>query len=62
MLETTQKVRIGILQSDQGTKFKNKKFDEHLAKRGTKCELTVHDMHEQVGVAERLNWTKTELA
>jgi hypothetical protein len=46
---------IKILHSDVRTEFKNKVFNAHLAERGTKCELTVHDMHEQVGVSKRLN-------
>jgi hypothetical protein len=54
-LETVDKVCIGIFRSNRGTKFKNTKFDEHLARQGMKQELTVHDTHEQVGVAEQLN-------
>jgi hypothetical protein len=53
---------IKFLRSDVGMEFKNKVFDAHLAERGTKRELTVHDTHEQVGVSERLNRTKLELA
>jgi hypothetical protein len=61
-LETVDNVRIRHLRSDRGSEFKNSRFDRYLAKRGTKRELTVHDTHEQVGVAERLNRSKTELA
>jgi hypothetical protein len=61
-IETHDGARIKFLRSDRGTEFKNQEFDRHLAKKGTKRELTVHDTHEQVGVAERMNRTKVELA
>ncbi len=61
-LKTQSNIQIKILRTDRGTEFSNKKFDQHLAEKGTVRELTVHDTHEQVGVAERLNRTKVELA
>jgi hypothetical protein len=61
-IETCDNARVKYLRSDRGTEFKNKNFDKHLARKGTKRELTVHDTHEQVGVAERMNRTKVELA
>jgi hypothetical protein len=61
-LEVQFNARIKILRTDRGTEFKNKKFDAYLASRGTKRELTVHDTHEQVGVAERFNRFKLEIA
>jgi hypothetical protein len=61
-IATHDDAKIKHLRSDWGTEFKNKAFDKHLASMGTKRELTVHDTHEQVGVAERMNRTKVELA
>jgi hypothetical protein len=61
-MKTQHGVSLKILHCDRGTEFCNKKFDRHLAQMGTKRELTVHDTHEQVGVAEHLNQMKVELA
>src|SRR5262245_30941426 len=61
-LETQYGVRIKILRCDRAGEFMSEEFDEHLKKRGTRRELTVHDTHEQVGVAERYNRTKLELS
>jgi Reverse transcriptase (RNA-dependent DNA polymerase)/gag-polypeptide of LTR copia-type/Zinc knuckle len=61
-IETEHGARVKYLRVDQGTEFKNKEFDKHLAERGTKWEFAVHDTHEQVGVVERWNRTKIELA
>jgi hypothetical protein len=60
--ETQEGSPIKILRSDRGGEFKSDEFDQYLKSRGTRRELTVHDTHEQVGVAERLNRTKVELA
>src|ERR1700722_7392998 len=61
-LETQNNAKIKILRTDRGRELYNKDFDKHLFSKGTIRELTVHDTHEQVGVAERLNRTKLELA
>ena len=61
-IETHDGAKVKYLRSDRGTEFKNNKFDQHLATKGTKRELTIHDTHEQVGVAERMNRTRVELA
>jgi hypothetical protein len=61
-IETQDGAKIKILRSDRGKEFHNDDFDAHLHSKGTIRELTVHDTHEQVGVAERLNRTKLELA
>lgn len=55
-------VTIQKFRTDRGTEFLNEEFDKHLDEKGTVRELTVHDTHEQVGVAERLNRTKLERA
>jgi hypothetical protein len=60
-IKTQHGVKIKILWTDCGMEFKNDQFDEHLRSHGTKQELTVHDTHEQVRVAERLNWTRAML-
>lgn len=61
-LATQTGAKIGILRTDRGTEFLNKRFSTHLESKGTVRELTVHDTHEQVGVAERFNRTKAERA
>ena len=61
-LETQDNAKIKIFRTDRGRELYNKDFDKHLASKGTIRELTVHDTHEQVGVAERLNRMKLELA
>jgi hypothetical protein len=61
-LETQHGVKVKFFRVDRGTEFKNKEFNNHLATKGTKWEFTVHDTHEQVGVVERWNRTKIELA
>jgi len=53
-LETQDGVHIKYFCRDQGKELFNKRFNKHLAKHGTICELTVHDTHEQVGVVEWL--------
>jgi hypothetical protein len=61
-IETHDNAKIKFLCSDHGTKFKNSKFDKHLKSKGTKHDFTMHDTHEQVGIAEQMNQTKVELA
>jgi hypothetical protein len=61
-LETQYGVKIKILRCDRAGEFMSDEFMEHTNSKGTRREFTVHDTHEQVGVAERLNRTKLELA
>ena len=61
-INTHDKVMIKFLWTDRGGEFVSDAFSDHLAERGTKRELTTHDTHEQVGVVERWNRTKAELA
>src|SRR5262245_33188369 len=61
-LEVQYGVRIKILRCDRAGEFMSEEFEEHLKRRGTRREFTVHDTHEQVGVAERYNRTKLELS
>ena len=60
-LETQYSARIKIGRTDRGTELKNKKSDKYFAERGIRRELTTHDTHEQVGVAERYNRFKAEI-
>jgi hypothetical protein len=53
-------IHIKKLHSDRGGKYLSKEFSDHLAKSGTKRNLTVHDTPEHNGVAERLNRTLLE--
>jgi len=61
-IHTQNKIQIKFLRTDQGGEFNGEAFTDHLDQRGTKRELTTHDTHEQVGVVERWNRTKAELA
>jgi hypothetical protein len=54
--------KIKLLRSDRGGEFLSDKFKDHLAKRGTKHELTVHDPPQQDGVSERGMRTRAEHA
>ena len=53
-------IHIKKLHLDRGGEYLSKEFSDHLAKSGTKRNLTVHDMPEHNGVAERLNYTLLE--
>ena len=61
-LETQDNAKIKILRCDRAGEFLSPEFRDHLNSKGTKYELTVHDTHEQLGVAERANRTVLELA
>jgi hypothetical protein len=61
-LEVQHGVVIKALRCDRAGEFSSREFEEHLKAKGTKREFTVHDTHEQVGVVERFNRTKLELA
>jgi hypothetical protein len=54
--------KIKLLRSDRGGEFLSDKFKDHLAKRGMKHELTVHDLPQQDGVSERGMHTRAEHA
>jgi len=60
-LKTQDGVCIKYFHMDRGKELFNKRFNKYLVKHGTICELTMHDTHKQVRVAERLNQTKLEL-
>src|ERR1700678_755548 len=53
-------IHIKKLHSDRGGEYLSKEFSDHLAKSGTKRNLTVYDTPEHNGVAERLNRTLLE--
>ena len=53
-------VHVKKLHSDRGGEYLSKEFSDHLAKSGTKRNLTVHDTPEHNRVAERLNRTLLE--
>ena len=59
-LSTQFDVKIKRLRSDRGGEYLSKEFNQHLQSRGTECRVTVHDMPEHNGVAERLNRTLVE--
>lgn len=54
--------RIKALQSDNGTEYCNRKFDEFLRENGIRRRLTVPHTPEQNGVAERKNRTLVDMA
>ena len=43
---------IQYMWCDHGGEFTSKKFDEHLDRKGTQWELTMHDLPPQNGVSE----------
>ena len=51
---------IKVLQSDRGSEYLSKEFDDHLKANGTIRSLMVHDTPEENGVAEQLNCTLLE--
>jgi hypothetical protein len=51
---------IKILHSDYGGEYKEKEFILHLKKAGTLEKLTVHNMPQHNGIAERFNCTVVE--
>ena len=59
-VETQLMKKIKILHSDRGGEYLSKEFTSFLNKKGTERKLTVHDMPEENGVAERLNRTLVE--
>ena len=54
-METQDKIRIKILQSDRGGEYLGTKFTKYLAERGTTRRLTVHDTPSSNGISERCN-------
>src|SRR6202045_4677950 len=61
-INTHSNTKVKYLRSDHGGEFLGDLFSDHLAEKGTKRELTIHDTHEQVGVMECWNRTKAKLA
>lgn len=61
-VETQTERKIKCLQSDNGTEYLNKGFDEYLSESGIGRRLTVTHTPEQNGVAERKNRTLVEMA
>lgn len=59
-LETHHGQRIKYLNTDQGGEYVSDEFKAHLKARGIVAKLSVHDTHEEAGVAERLNRTLME--
>lgn len=60
--ETQLNAKLKRLQSDRGGEYISDEFNQYLKSKGTMRSLTVHDMPEQNGVAERLNCTLVEHA
>jgi hypothetical protein len=52
--------KIELLCSDCGGEFLSDKFKDHLAKRGMKHDLTMHDSPQQDGVSKQGMYTYTE--
>src|SRR6266481_9606904 len=59
-LKAQWNVQIKRLQTDQGGEYLSTNFVQHLAKHGTKHQLTVHDTPKENGVAEQLNHTPVD--
>lgn len=52
--------RIGALRDDKGGKYMAGDFDRFLAEAGICREHSIRDTLQQVGVAERMNWSIAE--
>jgi hypothetical protein len=59
-VENHMGVRIKILNSDRGGEYLGGDFIAYLKSRGTLQKLSVHDTHQESGVAERRNRTIVE--
>jgi hypothetical protein len=59
-VEVHMKKRIKFLNSDRGGEFLGAAFVAYLKSRGTLQKLSVHDTHQQSGIAERRNRTIAE--
>ena len=53
-------VRIKILNTDRGGEYLGGNFATYLKSRGTLQKLSIHDTHQESGVAERRNQTIVE--
>jgi hypothetical protein len=58
--ESHMGVRIHILNTDRGGEYTGGEFAAYLKSRGTIQKLSVHDTHQESGVAERRNRTIVE--
>ncbi len=59
-IRTQHKCPVKILHSDRGGEYIDKAFILHLKNAGTARKMTVHDMPQHNGVAERYNHTVIE--
>ncbi|TFY51058.1 hypothetical protein EVJ58_g10760 [Rhodofomes roseus] len=59
-LENHHGKRVKYLNTDRGGEYLSDEFKAHLEARGIMAKLSVHDTHEEAGVAERLNRTLME--
>ena len=59
-VENHMGVRIKVLNSDQGGEYLGTDFAVYLKSRGTLQKLSVHDTHQESGVAEHCNRTIVE--
>jgi hypothetical protein len=54
--------RLKVIHTDQGSEFKNAKWEEFCSEEGIVHEFTAPYTHQQVGVAERSHWMIVERA
>jgi len=59
-LATQFNAKVKRLRSDRGGEYLSNEFSQHLKSKGTERCVTVHDMPEHNGMAERLNRTLVE--
>ena len=59
-LSTQHNTKIKRLRSDRGGEYMSEEFTKYLKSKDTERRVTVHDMPEHNGVAERLNRTLAE--
>jgi Reverse transcriptase (RNA-dependent DNA polymerase)./Integrase core domain. len=62
LVENQKERKLKCLQSDNGTEYLSKEFDEYLRKHGIKRRLAIAYNPEQNGTAERKNRTLLEMA
>jgi len=62
MAEKQIRKRIKFVQSNNGTKYRNREFDDFLSNNGIKQRLTVLHTPEQNGITKRKNWILCETA
>ena len=62
MVESQAGRKVKVLRSDNRSEYTSKEFKDYLASKGIKHQLSIPELPEQNGVAERINQALTECA